>query len=444
MKFRTILLGLAALFVSLNAAFFSVTGLSSLFAGATVSVIVMASSLEIAKLVGASYLYNYWDTTGKLIRTYLISAIVFLVLLTSIGIYGYLTSAYQTTSDQLNISEKQIELIDAKKSRYEIRLTEYNSEKSQLTETINELSKGLANNVIQYKDKETGEIITTTSSSTRRALQSELDDSKERRSTLNEKIDVANDSITSFEIQSLNLKVEDETAGELGPLKFIATVTGLEMSTVVNWLTLIIIIVFDPLAVILIVSFNNALKVDKGEKDKKRAMKTLEVYGEKEEREKHLQQMVKDAEDMNLYDDSILKSERDKEIFFNELENPTPPNAALKDAAQKYNDTKLKDIEVIDSEEIKLENKFTPIDEDDDGVVSEEEIRNAYERGGWRNPAPNGAQYYTHPWFDWKKSERWINDKEAVDYWKHYQGGTQKAFELYKNNYPSDFTSKTY
>jgi cell division protein FtsB len=445
MKFRTILLGLAGLFVAGNAAYFSIMGLSKLFAGASSSIILMASSLELAKLIAASYLYNYWDTINKVMRTYYFIAITTLILITSVGIYGFLTSAYQQTAEEISVLDKRVEIVDVKKTRYKEQLDAYNVEKTQLNQSIQDLSLGLTNNVIQYKDRETGEIITTTSSATRRALTEQLNDSKSQRDIITEKSQVLNDSITKWDLDILTLKTETEIGGEIGPLKYLAEITGLPMNMIVNILTLFIIFVFDPLAVTLIVAFNSAMKVDKGEKDKKdkkRTMKTLEVYGEKGDREKYLQQMVKDAEDMGLYDEPILKSERDKEIFFNELQNPTPPNDTLKEAAKNY-----KDIVVNGTEEIKpddIEDDFTPKDLDGDGVISEDEKRIAYENGGWRNPAPNGANYYTHPWFDWKKSERWINDSNAVDYWKKHWAGTQRALEQYRNNYPTDFTSKTY
>ena len=98
MKFRTLLLGLSALFVAFNAAFFSVSGLSKLFAGEkSLSVMLMKSSLELAKLITAGYLYNYWEKINKVFRWYLVTGVVILVLITSLGIYGFLTSAFQDT-----------------------------------------------------------------------------------------------------------------------------------------------------------------------------------------------------------------------------------------------------------------------------------------------------------------------------------------------------------
>ena len=102
--------------------------------------------------------------------------VLILMLITSAGIYGLLTSAYQKTADQLGVLDKQTEVVELKKNRFQESLDTYQLEKEQLNESISELSKGLSNNVIQYKDKETGEIITTTSSSTRRALEAQLND----------------------------------------------------------------------------------------------------------------------------------------------------------------------------------------------------------------------------------------------------------------------------
>src|SRR6056300_965797 len=114
MKLRTLLLGLSALFVAFNAAFFSVSGLYKLFAGAALSVILMASSLELAKLILAGYLYNYWEKINKGFRIYLSIATLVLVLITSLGIYGFLTSAFQDTFNTYSVSSKQKAFLEQK------------------------------------------------------------------------------------------------------------------------------------------------------------------------------------------------------------------------------------------------------------------------------------------------------------------------------------------
>jgi len=148
--------------------------------------------------------------------------------------------------------------LELKKNRFEENRTYYLSEKEELDRSISDLRKGLANNVIQYKDKETGEIITTTSSSTRRALQKELDQAVVSRDNISQKLEVVTDSITSLEIQVLNVESNSEVASELGPLKYISELTNTPMSKVVNILMLVIIFVFDPLAISLVIAANFA------------------------------------------------------------------------------------------------------------------------------------------------------------------------------------------
>src|SRR5210317_1626046 len=99
------IIALSALSVSASAAFYSVTGLSLLFAGASFAVIIMASSLEIAKLVTASLLYQYLEKLNKVLRTYLTIAAFILILITSAGIYGFLSAAYQATANKAGIVE---------------------------------------------------------------------------------------------------------------------------------------------------------------------------------------------------------------------------------------------------------------------------------------------------------------------------------------------------
>ena len=112
------LIGFSALSVSASAAFYSVSGLSKLFAGASLEVIIMAGSLEFAKLVTASLLYQYWDTINKSLRIYLSIATIISVLITSMGIYGFLSAAYQDTYRQLTIKENQISFLDQKKGYF--------------------------------------------------------------------------------------------------------------------------------------------------------------------------------------------------------------------------------------------------------------------------------------------------------------------------------------
>ena len=260
------LIALTALSVSASAAFYSVSGLSKLFAGASFQVMIMAGSLEVAKLVIASLLYQYWGQLNKLLRTYLTFAAVILVLITSAGIYGFLSAAYQETATKSGIVDKEVQLLELKKSRFVENRDYLLSEKSQLDQSITSLREGLANNVIQYKDKETGQIITTTSSSNRRALQSQLESAIDQRDVVSKRLEIATDSISSIEVKMLEVESGAELAGELGPLKYLSELTGAPMNKIINILLLVIIFVFDPLAISLVVAANFAFDKLKGPK----------------------------------------------------------------------------------------------------------------------------------------------------------------------------------
>ena len=251
-----LLVALSALSVSASAAFYSVTGLSKLFAGASLEVFIMASSLEIAKLIIASFLYQYWDKINKLLKFYLTSAAFILVVITSLGIYGFLSAAYQETATKTGIIDKEIGLLTLKKERFEEDRDFLLEEKTTVDVSVSELRNGLSNNVIQYKDKETGEIITTTSSSNRRALQSQLDDAVVRRDNISNKLTSVTDSITTLDLEIFDIESNSDVASELGPLKYISELTDTPMASVVNYLLIILVFVFDPLAIALVISAN--------------------------------------------------------------------------------------------------------------------------------------------------------------------------------------------
>ena len=193
------LIALSALSVSASAAFYSISGLSKLFAGAAFAVIVMAASLEVAKLVIASLLYQYRKTLPFLLKAYLSIACVVLILITSMGIYGFLSSAYQDTANKEGNVEARIVLIETKRDNVKEQLEVYTEEKNSTNEAISELRKGLSNNKVQWKDKETGKIITSTSSSTRKALTKQLDQAIERQTEVNTKVDNLNEKIFNYE-----------------------------------------------------------------------------------------------------------------------------------------------------------------------------------------------------------------------------------------------------
>ena len=252
-----LLIAFSALSVSVSAAFYSVSGLSKLFAGAAFAVIVMAASLEIAKLVIASLLYQYRKNLPKLLKWYLSLACVVLILITSMGIYGFLSAAYQETAAKAGSIDSKITLIEVKRDNIKEQLAVYNEEKSSINSAVADLRTGLSNNKIQYTDT-LGNVITTTSRATRNALTKQLDQAIERQTVINEKIDGLNLKLFEYEEEIVEVKLSDAVSSELGPLKYLSGLTGLPMDRIINYLLLTIIFVFDPLAIALVVAANFA------------------------------------------------------------------------------------------------------------------------------------------------------------------------------------------
>jgi hypothetical protein len=291
------IIALSALSVSASAAFYSVSGLSKLFAGAAFAVIVMAASLEIAKLVIASLLYQYRKTLPLLLKTYLSIACFVLILITSMGIYGFLSSAYQETATKAGTIDAQISLIETKRDNVKDQLSVYNAEKESINKSVGDLRSGLSNNKIQYTNAE-GVLVTTTSTSTRKALEKQLDQSLTRQNAINIKVDTLNEKLFNYETQIVEVSTNSDIAGELGPLKYLSGLTGIPMDEIINYLLLIIIFVFDPLAIALVISANYAF-----EQLNKKYKSNL--YGEKvliEEDDGEEDKFNPDEED-GLYDD---------------------------------------------------------------------------------------------------------------------------------------------
>jgi hypothetical protein len=266
-KIFPFIIALSALSVSASAAYYSVTGLSKLFAGASTQVMIMAGSLEVAKLVIASLLYQYWDEINKALRTYLMVASVVLVLITSMGIYGYLSSAYQVTVTQAGTNESRIELLETKKSNITQQRDLYNTEKSNLIQGITQLQGGLTDNKSSYVDKR-GNLVQYASSSNRKSFEKQLDNSTARQNEISIKLDTLNNRIFDLNTQIVETKASGDKAGELGPLIYLNKLTGIPMDNIINYLLLVIIFVFDPLAIALVIAANFAF-AQLGEKDDK-------------------------------------------------------------------------------------------------------------------------------------------------------------------------------
>ena len=249
----------SALSLAATAAYYSIFGLSKLFSSQASAVMFMASILEASKLVTASYLHRHWTSIKWIAKIYLTAAMIILMAITSLGIYGFLVASYQDTAYKMTAVNSELSVLELKKARYETNLGAIQAEKESLNINISELTRGLSNNVISYLDRD-GNRITTTSTATRKALQEQLNSQRSRLDDLTGSEIAAADSVNSIEMQILDTQLNNEVASELGPLTYVASITGASMDLVVNWFILLFIIVFDPLAVILLVSANRLLE----------------------------------------------------------------------------------------------------------------------------------------------------------------------------------------
>ena len=252
------IIAISALSVSSSAAFYSVSGLSKLFAGASFEVIIMAGSLEVAKLVIASLLYQYWDVINKGLRAYLTVAAFILVLITSMGIYGFLSSAYQDTYRQLTIKNNQTAFLTQKKDFYNKDVIRYDQELERISNNISTLSSAKASS-IQVRDTTSSTGFRQTISTTElRMSQKRIDVEEKNRASVQAKREQVADSLQKYQLAILELENNSDVAGELGPLEYLSKLTDTSMDKIINYLLLVIIFVFDPLAISLVIAANFA------------------------------------------------------------------------------------------------------------------------------------------------------------------------------------------
>ncbi len=226
MKLFTFLVGISALFIAGSAAFFSVFGLSKLFAGEATAVIIMAGSLEFGKLVAASFLYRYWSKLVGWLKIYMTVGVITLVMITSAGIFGFLSNAYQGATIEF---EKQTATLFYK----EDRLAQLQEDKVYLKDELEQSVNALPDNYPTAK--------------------------RQLREEYNPKVLEINTEILDIKQDISDLKVElVETGVDVGPAIYLARAFGSDVDTVTKFFIFILIFVFDPMAVALVIAFNIA------------------------------------------------------------------------------------------------------------------------------------------------------------------------------------------
>ena len=351
---------LSALSVSVSAAFYSISGLSKLFAGASLEVIIMASSLEVAKLVIASLLYRHWGTLNKILRGYLVMAATVLILITSMGIYGFLSAAYQDTYRQLTIKENQTKFLTQKKDFYEKDVIRYDAELERISSNISTLSNAKSSS-IQIKDTSVvGGVRTTISTAELRLAQKRIGVEEENRKAIQAKREVVADSLQKYQLEILELDNNTEVAGELGPLQYLSGLTNTPMDRIINILLLVIIFVFDPLAIALVIAANFAF-----EKAYPKKKYNENLYGEKvEEQVEDMRKVVEKYDDLqdeiDVWDSTLLDGLEDEEFD----KDYTVEEVVFddRDGVPTIRDIEVKDVEVVEPKDVvKDDEELKPI-----------------------------------------------------------------------------------
>lgn len=271
MKFKfSLLVALAALSVAGCAAYYSVFGLSQLFAGASLAVIIMAGSLEFSKIVAVSFLQRYWSKISHGLKTYLLIGVFVLVCITSAGIYGFLSNAYQKTASKLEVSDGEISVLNNKKNLFEKNISDNQKIIDTKTKRVDQLS-GL-------RTLQENRLDSAKNNTNRGRARGDIDIATKEIQKLNADVDTINvrnanllDSVNFYANKVIESKSKSTVAGEVGPLKYLAQLTGQPMDKVVNYFILLLIFVFDPLAVSLVIAANKVMELENKKREEQKS-----------------------------------------------------------------------------------------------------------------------------------------------------------------------------
>ena len=389
MNWLKYLVGFSALIIAGCAAFFSVTGLGVLFSGASTAVMVMAGSLEFAKLVAATYLKQKWDEIKGFNKWYLVSAVALLMLITSAGIFGYLSNAFQAQSLKLQQVDREILVHSTKIEQNTIQITQLSTQISEFNKNQGKILDGGKVNSrlirsIDNRDKEIAKI------------NKKISDLQDQNAKENEKIN---------EIKTTNLDLEKEVGG----FRFVAEAFGIELKNVVKFFIFLIVIVFDPLAVALIIAFNGLIETKK--------QKQRRLLGE----------IIENDEKLGLYDDLDYLMEKNYEIYGDSGKYSTKEGENVVVVENILNETEKNEINEK-KEDTNVESTDVVVDVAPLSEIIEEPTQLVWEE-------------YMHPEFQWQKRNLWINNPKAVNYWLKSKGGSVRELAKFRND---EENTKTY
>lgn len=250
-KFKHLVI-LSSLLIAGCAAYFSVYGIGMLFSGATIAAMIMASSLELGKLVTTSWLFRYWDRANVLMRIYMIFAVFALMAITSLGVFGFLTSAFQKSSLENEVSISKIAALETQKIEESKKIESTkssisnlfklrSSQESRLSETLTNVV--IARNPIQFQNIQN-------------QINDQITDINKQMEAENEKLKISGDKVSKIDDGIFKLKMENSQKKDITTFKFVADEFNTTIQKVAKWFIIILIVVFDPLAIILLLAYN--------------------------------------------------------------------------------------------------------------------------------------------------------------------------------------------
>jgi hypothetical protein len=270
-----------------------------LFSGSAIASMIMASSLEIGKLVATTFLYRYWKKSQLLLKTYLILAVVSLMFITSLGIFGYLTSAYQQSSIENKLSEEKIVYIQDQKKMYVDKINDAKKRIENITKLRtsqeNRLNESITNVIISRNPIQLSQI--------QQSTKEFIDKSEKDMDVENNKIQSTVDEIQKLDKQISDIKIKSGGQKDLQTFKFVADEFGVDINKVVKWFIICLISVFDPLAICLLLAYNTTL----GDVIYVKPIVKIEETPEKEPTVEDIVEQAKEEAIQEVKDEQIIK-----------------------------------------------------------------------------------------------------------------------------------------
>ena len=242
--FMGIILLLVALCLSGIAGFYSIIGMTAIFSAAVIPIAIMTGVLELAKITLASWLYQHWKVTPLFLKIYFISAIAILMAITSLGIFGFLSHAHADQQLDSDAIAQQTSIIDA-------RITSDKDKQVRLTNSLDLLDKSVT---VRLTDSHAGQAL--------KSLKSQKSDREE----IQKNIDTIQSDIDNLNSQKLKIQHSQSLINsKLGPIRYVAQLFGggsdeASMDSAVRYMILTIILVFDPLAVLMLIAANMSIQ----------------------------------------------------------------------------------------------------------------------------------------------------------------------------------------